>query len=55
MVIGGGWTFRRGERVGVQVFATQHVAALGDLQSAGTTYANVTGNLWCMGASIVIR
>lgn len=55
VVIGGGWTFRRSERVGLQVFATQHVAALGDLQSAGTTYANVTGNLWCLGASIVFR
>jgi hypothetical protein len=54
-VIGGGWAFRRDQKVGVQVFATQHVAALGDLQSAGTTYADVTGNLWSLGASVVFR
>lgn len=55
VVIGGGWAFRRNEKVGYQLFATQHVAALGDLQSAGTTYADVTGNLWSLGASVVIR
>jgi hypothetical protein len=55
VVIGGGWAFRRDQKVGVQVFATQHVAALGDLQSAGTTYADVTGNLWSLGASVVFR
>lgn len=55
VVIGGGWAFRRDEKVGLQLFATQHVAALGDLQSAGTTYADVTGNLWSLGASVVIR
>ena len=55
VVIGGGWAFRWTERVGLQLFATQHVAALGDLQSAGTTYADVTGNLWSLGASVVIR
>ena len=55
VVIGGGWAFRRDEKVGFQLFATQHVAALGDLQSAGTTYADVTGNLWSLGASVVIR
>lgn len=55
VVIGGGWAFRRSEKVGFQLFAMQHVAALGDLQSAGTTYADVTGNLWSLGASVVIR
>jgi hypothetical protein len=55
VVIGGGWAFRPAGRLGVQLFATQHVAALGDLRTAGEPVENVTGNLWSVGAAIVIR
>jgi hypothetical protein len=55
LVIGGGWTFRRAERVGLQIFATQHASALGDLQTAGGDIGDVIGNFWSFGAAIVFR
>ena len=55
VVIGGGWAFRPAERVGFQVFAAQHVAALGDLQTAEGDVPDVVGNFWSLGAAIVIR
>jgi hypothetical protein len=55
VVIGGGWAFRREERVGVQVFAAQHVAALGDLQTPEAAVPDVVGNFWSVGAAIVFR
>jgi hypothetical protein len=54
-MIGGGWAFRRDKRVGFQVFASQHVAALGDLQTAAESVPDVVGNFWSLGASIVFR
>ena len=55
VVIGGGWAFRRERRVGFQIFASQHVAALGDLQTADTSVPDVVGNFWSIGASLVFR
>jgi len=55
VVIGGGWEFAVSHRLGVELFATQHVGALGDLQTASGTIANVTANFWSLGAALVIR
>ena len=55
VVFGGGWVFRPEERVGLQLFAMQHVGALGDLQTINGPVADVTGNFWSVGAAIVIR
>jgi hypothetical protein len=55
VVIGGGWAFRPAERVGLQVFGAQHVAALGDLQTAAEDIPDVVGNFWTLGVAIVIR
>ena len=52
---GAGWTFRQAHRVGLQVFGTQHMAALGDFQTGGVTAENVIGNFWSVGTAIVIR
>ena len=51
----GGWTFRKQERVGLQLFGAQHVVALGDFQLGQTTINDVLGNYWSLGAAIVIR
>ena len=53
--IGGGWEWRFGRRFGTQVFGSQHVAALGDLQGATQRVENVMGNFWSVGGGIVIR
>jgi len=50
-----GWVFRRERRVGVEVFGAQHLAALGDFQTGGTTATDVVANYWSIGAAIVIR
>jgi hypothetical protein len=55
VVFGGGWEFNPKGRIGLQVFATQHVGAIGDLQTASGPIADVTGNFWSVGAAIVIR
>ena len=55
VMIGGGWAFRRDKRVGLQVFASQHVAALGDLQTSAESIPDVVGNFWSLGASLVFR
>jgi hypothetical protein len=55
VVIGGGWAFRPGERVGMQIFAMQHASALGDLQTATGEIGDVIGNFWSIGAAIVFR
>jgi len=55
VIVGGGWEFRSKGHLGLQLSATQHVGALGDLQTADTTFADVTGNFWSAGAAIVIR
>ncbi len=55
VVIGGGWAFRPTARVGFQLFAAQHVAALGDLTTLDGDIPDVVGNFWSLGAAIVIR
>ena len=55
VVIGGGWEFRSAGPIGVQLFAMQHVGALGDLQTTTVSFGDVTGNFWSLGAAIVIR
>ena len=54
VVIGAGWAFRWAERVGLQVFGAQHVAALADLQTAEGDVPDVVGNFWSLGVAIVI-
>lgn len=53
--IGGGWEWRFSRRFGTQVFGSQHVAALGDLETSTTRVENVMGNFWSVGGGIVIR
>jgi hypothetical protein len=55
VVIGGGWEFDLKGRFGFQLFAMQHVGALGDLQTVNGAVSDVTGNFWSLGAAIVIR
>ena len=55
IVIGGGWAFRTTNRIGFQVFASQHAGAIGDLQTASGELPDVMGNFWTMGAAIVFR
>ncbi len=53
--IGTGWEWRTRSRVGAQVFATLHAAALGDLETSDRTIQNVMGNFWSVGGAIMIR
>jgi hypothetical protein len=53
--LGTGWEWRMRGRVGAQVFGSQHVVALGDLETNTQTAENVMGNFWSFGAAIVIR
>jgi hypothetical protein len=53
--LGGGWEWRFGRRFGTQLFGSQHVATLGDLETATTRVENVVGNFWSVGGGIVIR
>jgi hypothetical protein len=55
LTYGAGWAFWRSKRVGMELFAAQHVAALGDFLSGGVNNENVLVNYWSMGAAIVIR
>lgn len=53
--IGAGWEFRPAARVGYQLLAAQHAAALGDVQTSQGEAQNVLGNFWSVGAAVVIR
>ena len=55
VIVGTGWEFRSRSRFGLQLFAMQHVSALGDLQTVTGQIADVTGNFWSLGAAIVVR
>jgi hypothetical protein len=55
VVVGGGWVFQPAKRFGVQLFATQHAIALGDLQTSTGTINDVMGNMWSVGAALVFR
>jgi hypothetical protein len=37
------------------MFASQHAAAIGDLQTADTDIPDVMGNFWSIGFGIVLR
>ena len=55
VVFGAGWEFNPKGRFGFQFFGTQHVGALGDLQTSAGQLNDVTGNFWTVGTAIVIR
>ena len=55
VMLGGGWEFNPAGPLGLQLFAMQHVGALGDLQTANGPIADVSANFWSLGAAIVIR
>ena len=55
VVFGTGWAFNPRGPLGLQLFATQHVGALGDLQTIAGPIPDVTANFWSLGAAIVIR
>lgn len=55
VVIGGGWVFRPTSRIGLQLFATQHAGAIGDLQTATSDVADVMVNFWTLGVGVVFR
>lgn len=55
VIIGAGWAFRPEKRVGMQIVAAQHVAALGDLQTGQVSVPDVVGNFWSIATGVVIR
>jgi hypothetical protein len=55
VVIGAGWAFQPAKKFGLQVFGTQHAAALGDFQTSTSDVGDVIGNFWSLGIGIVIR
>ncbi len=55
VLVGTGWEWRLRNRLGAQVFASQHVAAAGDIVTNLGTAENVMVNYWSVGAAIVIR
>ena len=55
VVLGAGWVFRPASRVGLQLSASHHAAALGDLRTASGDRPDVMANFWSLGASIVVR
>lgn len=55
IMIGGGWAFRRSERIGFQIFASQHAGAIGDLQTDTGDVPDVMTNYWTVGAAFVFR
>ena len=55
LVIGGGWIVHPAARLGLQIFAAQHAAALGDLTTATVDVPDVMGNFWSVGMAIVIH
>ena len=55
LTYGAGWTFRRNQRLGVQIFAAHHVATLGDFETGQMKADNVIANFWSLGGTLVIR
>jgi hypothetical protein len=53
--VGAGWEWRATSHFGLQVFGGHHVAALGDFETSARTLQNVVGNIWSVGAAVVIR
>lgn len=55
LTLGLGWEFVRARRLTLQVLATQHVVALGELTTADGSIKNVVGNYWLVGGALVVR
>ena len=55
LMYGTGWIIGWDRRRTVQVNATHHVAALGEVTTTGEPLRNVVGNYWTIGAALVIR
>ena len=55
IVVGGGWHFRPAARIGVELFAAQHAAAIGDIKTADADVPDVMANFWSVGVALVIR
>ena len=56
VLIGGGWAFRRDERIGFQLHGTLHSATLGDfVRSEEEVLESVISNFWSIGAALVFR
>jgi hypothetical protein len=55
VAIGGGWEWRLRGRVGAQIYASQHVAAAGDILTSIGAANNVMVNFWSLGGAVVIR
>jgi len=53
--IGAGWEFPVSRRLGVELFAAQHAAALGDFETQHGVVQDVMGNFWSIGGALVIR
>ena len=53
--LGTGWEWLTGCHGGAQIYAAQHVAALGDLTTSTGSVENVMGNFWSIGGAFVIR
>jgi hypothetical protein len=55
LVLGIGWEFLPKERFTLQLLATQHVVALGELTTPDGSIKNVVGNYWTTGVGLVFR
>jgi hypothetical protein len=56
LVYGAGWVFRREQRFALQVHATHHIAALGEVTiDDNTSIKNVLNNYWNVMVGIVFR
>jgi len=55
VVIGGGWRFRPAAGLGLELFASQHAAAIGDVKTADADAQDVMANFWSVGVAIVFR
>ena len=52
---GAGWIAGLGRGVALQVHATHHAAAVGDITTSQAVIQNVVGNFWMAGAGLVLR
>jgi len=55
VVVGAGWEWLLTPKFGFELFGSQHVGALGDIQSSVGRIENVVGNFWTAGGGIVFR
>jgi hypothetical protein len=56
LTYGTGWIIGRSHRRALQIHATHHVAAIGELTTtSGESIKNVVANYWTIGAAVVLR